>query len=346
MSRISLVRTASVLILLAMTAVLAAPLAAAPAAATPNPIVVVPGNLLTNPSFEPPYNKQCCHTEPNFPANQLVDEVQVPFGWSGWWRQPSFPDFPPRCDDALAPQTNCVAFHRPEWRDAAAGGGAFNVFANRIHSGLNAEKYFTFYSVHEAGMFQQVTSGVAPGQRLRFTVYMQAWSTNDNSLTSSGQQTMNLKVGIDPFGGTDAFSPNIVWSAPGDSYDVYSQFAIEAVAQSNKVTVFTYSRPIYPLQHDDVYVDDAALVVVGAGQPASSTAAGGARGPGNVGSPFPGTTVDADGNILYVVVTGDTAWSISRRFNTTVAQLVAWNNLNSSFVVRLGKTLIVGRVKK
>jgi LysM repeat protein len=325
------------------------PLSAAPKVSAPDPTPVVSGNLLTNPSFEAPYNKQCCHTEPEFPSTALVDEVQVPAGWRGWWRQPEFPNYPPRCDDERAPKTNCIAFHRPEWRDAA-GGGAFDVYRNRIHSGLNAQKYFTFYSIHEAGMYQQVTKGITPGQKLNFSVYLQGWSTNaGESLISSGQQTMNLKVGIDPFGGTDPFSANIVWSKPGDSWDVYSQFSVEAVAQSNKVTVFTYSRPIYPLQHVDVYVDDAALVVVGKGAvtTGASTTSSTSNQTASAGtSPFPGTTVDKDGNILYVVQPGDTAWNISRRFNTTVGQLVAWNNLADATIVRLGKTLIVGKIKK
>lgn len=325
------------------------PASAAPAGTPADPPPDVPGNLLVNPGFEAPYNKQCCHSEPSFPPNLPIDEVQVPNGWSGWWRDPQFPDYPPRCDDAQAPKTNCVAFHRPEWRDAAAGGAAFDVFRNRIHSGYNAQKYFTFYSVHESGMFQQV-SNVQAGQRLRFTVYLQAWSTNSNdAATSSGQQSMNLKVGIDPFGGTNAFSPNIIWSQPGNSYDVYSQFAIEAVAQSNKVTVFTYSRPVYALQHNDVYVDDAALTVVGAGavQPAPQPAPVVIQPPApvvvNTTSPFPGTTVDANGNVIYIVQPGDTTFSLARRFGTTVQQLMIWNGLYSSTYILAWTPLIVGK---
>ena len=350
MFRTKLVRVVSIMAVLVVAIAGVLPLSAAPSAGTPDPTPVVPGNLLINPGFEAPYEKQCCYTEPGFPANAPIGEVQVPTGWRGWWREPVYPAYPPRCDDELAPKTNCIAFHRPEWRDAAAGGGAFDAFRNRIRSGLNAQKYFTFYSIHEAGMYQQVTSGIAPGQKLNFSVYLQGWSTNVSSgLVSQGQQSMNLKVGIDPFGGTDPFSANIVWSQPGDSWDVYSQFSVQAVAQSNKVTVFTYSRPIYPLVHVDVYVDDAALVVVGQGSVTATTnkPAGNPGQTANTGvSSFPGTTQDKDGNILYVVQSGDTAWNISRRFNTTLGQIVAWNNLADAAIIRLGKTLIVGKVKK
>jgi len=333
--------TIAIMMLIAAIAAVG-PLSAAPitASVAVEPTQAVAGNLLTNPGFEAPFAKQCCHTEPEFPPNTPVDEVQVPFGWSGWWRTPdSAPQFPSTCNEKSPP--GCAAFHRPEWREAG-------LFPNRIRTGNNAQKYFTFWSNHEAGMFQRVT-GFRPGQRVQFGVYMMAWSTNKNEdITSDGQQTMTLKVGIDPFGGTDPFSSNIVWSQPGDSYDRWGQFAVEAVSGGNAVTVFTYSRPIYPLQHNDVYVDDAALVVVGAGTAPSGNSGGTVVRPPATG-PFPGTTVDVKtGDILYVIQPGDTAWSLSRRFNTTVKQLADWNKAKfpKIEVLRVGKTLIVGKTKK
>ncbi|MBI3241051.1 MAG: LysM peptidoglycan-binding domain-containing protein [Chloroflexi bacterium] len=331
--KMSLLMVAAVIVMAAV-----APLSAAPASSA--------GNLLVNPGFESPYVKQCCQTDLSlYRPNTLIDEVQVPQGWFGWWRQPdSAPEFPSRCDLPTSPRI-CAPWHRPEWREAAP-------YANRIRSGNNAQKYFTFHSIHEAGMYQRV-SGVTPGQRLQFSAYMMAWSTPKNeSLISEGQQSMNLRVGIDPFGGTDPFSSNIVWGKAGDSYDVFSQFTVEAVAASSAVTVFTYSRPIYSIQHNDVYVDDGALVVVGTGsapsttstKPATST--GASTKPGV--SPFPDTAVDPKtGDILYVIKTGDTAWSLSLRFNTTVSQLAAWNKEKTPNIeiLRLGKTIIVGKVK-
>lgn len=345
MSKTTFVRglAMAVMVLTAVAAV--APLSAAPgnAPVRAEPTQAVPGNLLTNPGFEAPFAKQCCHTESNFPPNTPVDEVQVPSGWWGWWRIPdSAPEFPSTCNEKSPP--GCMAFHRPEWREAAP-------YANRIRTGNNAQKYFTFWSNHEAGMYQRVT-GLRAGQRIQFSAYLQAWSTNKGeNIQSEGQQTMNLKVGIDPFGGADAFSSNIVWSKAGDSYDQWGQFAVEAVAAGNVVTVFTYSRPIYPLQHNDVYVDDAALVVVGAGTAPGGASSGGATTgsskPQSTG-PFPGTTVDPKtGDILYVIQTGDTAWSLSQRFNTTVKQLAEWNKekFPNIEVLRLGKTIIVGKAK-
>ena len=275
------------------------------------------GNLLANPGFEAPFGKQCCQPVPAYPPNTPIDEVQVAAGWSGWWRDPYYPDYPPSCGEAQSPPVNCVAFHRPEWREASP-------YANRIRSGGNAQKYFTFWSVHEAGMFQTV-GGIRPGDRLQFTAYMHAWSTNTNELVSSGQQTMSLKVGIDPWGGTNPFSANIVWSTPTDVYDVFAPFSVEAVAQSSQVTVFTYSRPVYPLLHNDVYVDDASLIVMGAGAPPPPPPPAPTAGPT---SPPP-----ASGTYLeHVVQRGEYLSLIAVKYGVKWVDLVTLNGLTSTVI--------------
>ncbi len=310
---------------------------AAPAGA--EPVLIVPGNMLTNPGFESPFVKQCCQTDLTiYLANTPIDEVQVAQGWSAWWRQPdSSPDYPSRCDLPTS-QNVCKIWHRPEWREAAP-------YANRIHTGLNAQKYFTFWSVHESGMYQRVT-GLTSGTKLQFSAYMSTWSTvQGENLLSAGQQSMTLKVGIDPYGGTNPFSSNIVWSRPGDSYDTFAQFTVQATAGANAVTVFTYSQPVYPLQHNDVYVDDAALVALGktTASPVNLSVASPRSQPAPVTAPGSSTVDPATGNILYVVKSGDTLWSISQRFNTTTGALASLNGLKDPYKIKPDMVLIVGR---
>ncbi len=121
----------------------------------------------------------------------------------------------------------------------------------RIRSGENSQKYFTFWSVHEAGVYQ-VVEGLRPGTALRFSIYMQAWSATKlngvepNPHFSFGQTGMHMKIGIDPTGGTDPWSKDIVWSSEKDVYDQFERYEVQAVARSNKVTVFTHSRPENP----------------------------------------------------------------------------------------------------
>ena len=292
--------------------------AAAPAADGPN--------LLQNPGFEAPFNKQCC-------ANGLpIGEVQVAWGWSAWWLQPG---------DAQHPSAGGnPSWHRPEWREAACG----PVCANRVHSGSDAQKYFTFWSVHDAGMLQQV-SGITPGTLLRFNVYMQAWSTNTNYGPSDHSQTMGMRVGIDPFGGTDAFSPNIVWSDPVDTFDTWGLYSIQASAASNVVTVFTRSSPHYGNEHNDIYVDDASLVAVDASSGGSNVPPTSVP-PANVGPtapppPAPTEAPTTTPGFTYVVVRGDNYYNIALRFGVTLAQLYQANNLFNPGVLFVGVVLLI-----
>ncbi len=337
----------------------------APAAAAP----ATQQNLLANPGFEGSYAKQCCHTEPQYLPNTLYDEVQVAPGWTAWWLEPGDAQHPTNC-------AGCNSWHRPEWREAAP-------FGNRIHSGSNAQKYFTFYSVHEAGMYQQVT-GVIPGQRYRFSVYMQTWSTDGEELTSIVKDNdLGMKVGIDPTGGTDAFSSNIVWSAPFNAFDSWVLYAVDAVAKSSTLTVYTRSQPRWGVEHNDIYVDDASLNAVGANppplptyppaitpgpdgksaasfatvnpptaaalQPNTQPTAIPTQGPSLTPSWTPSPTWPPTGTPLpnnevrYTVRQGDTLNVIAYYHNTTVDEIKRLNALNSN-VIYPGQELLIGYV--
>ena len=245
-------------------------------------------NLLINGGLEGQYVMQCsarsgppwvavpCGNPIDFGTTKLWQTAQVPVGWTAWWlppnenrRDPNFySTYPNQCYDEDAPR-DCVAWHNPEYRDTAGGpqGPPYRKVA-----GDNSQKYFTFYSLHEAGLYQTV-GGLEPGQRVRFSVYMQAWSSAENDpFASAGQPSMGMRVGIDPHGGNFPWSPSIVWSPVKEAFDHWELFTVEAVAQSDRVTVFTRSRPVFAIQHNDVYVDEASLIGVGRGPTSTSRA--------------------------------------------------------------------------
>ncbi len=243
-------------------------------------------NLLTNPGLEGNYVQQCSAvgTPPwvqvpcdpkNYDSSKLNlwETAQVPYGWTAWWRVPDndfsdpnyYQNYPAYCDYSKKAAQGCVPWHNPEFRDTA--GGPQETGPSRRMEGDNSQKYFTFYTIHEAGLYQ-VVSGVVPGQRLRFGIYMEAWSNNANDpWHSADQPTMGMQVGIDPYGGNDPWSPNIIWAPVQESFDHFSQFTVEAIAKNTIVSVWTKSRPFFPQQHNDVYVDGASLNVISAVAP-------------------------------------------------------------------------------
>jgi hypothetical protein len=72
-----------------------------------------------------------------------------------------------------------------------------------------------------------------------------------------------MKIGLDPTGGIDPHSASIVWSAEQNAIDEFKLFTLEATAQGGCVTVFIYSAPEEPRKHQDLYWDDAELIVLG-----------------------------------------------------------------------------------
>jgi LysM repeat protein len=183
-------------------------------------------------------------------------------------------------------------------------------------------------------MYQQV-GGLRPGARVRFSVYMQAWTNSTNALTSDRNQPMNMRVGIDPNGGTDPFSGNVIWSGIFDSYDVYDLYSIEAVARNSTVTVFTRSTPLWGVQHNDVYIDDASLVVVGAGTTTSGTTTSAPPPPGPTVAPTPPP------GFPYVVVPGDNYYRVARKFGISLAALFQANPTATPNLLKVGQVLII-----
>lgn len=226
---------------------------------TPKPTPAIPGNVLSNPSFEGDYVS-------------WGNAWNVAPGWVPF----SAPANPPYC---IAGQPGCIFTCPSNCGDCDPQVYDFGCwicvpefkantlqFPERVHSGEKAQQFFFWGREGEGGVYQRAR--VVPGARVRFTAYLWAWQCADlNGYNSRSDRPatgqMNMRVGIDPTGGVVYTSTNVVWSAPDESRDQWVQLAVEANALSYYVTAFIYSRPDWGWAHyhNNVYADDAVLTI-------------------------------------------------------------------------------------
>ncbi len=103
---------------------------------------------------------------------------------------------------------------------------------HHLHAGLNAVRWtndLRQQQPYSAGLYQTVS--VASGTPIQFS----AWGIGDS----------NMRLGIDPSGGTDANSDHILWSA-NHIPDTFTEFTVNGIANGAQITVFlegTFSEP-------------------------------------------------------------------------------------------------------
>jgi hypothetical protein len=135
----------------------------------------------------------------------------------------------------------------------------------RVTHGTQAVKLFTFYRIHDAGLYQRVA--VPKGSKVTFTCKAHAWSSTDDDPHTSDQEgdayhNFNFKVGIDPYGDIDPWDESLVWQLGKPIYDFYGQVpALSVTAQADYVTLFIRSTCKYPFKHNDAYIDDCELLI-------------------------------------------------------------------------------------
>lgn len=186
-------------------------------------------NLLVNPGFEQPYNE----------VEGVLQPLSVADGWTAWQT----------LSDIEEPFFNATSIENPD----------------RVLSGSDAQKYAAFASVHLGGVYQTV-SGIESGTPLAFSAYVYVWSSADgvDADESIDPGLVTVEVGIDPTGGTDPDSEAIIWSEPVEVYDEYQQHTVYAAAEADSVTVFVRTVQAEMRLLTEVYLDDAALVVIDA----------------------------------------------------------------------------------
>lgn len=290
-------------------------------------------NLLQNPGFEGA-----------FVAVNQDETLRVASSWQPWYLLGTGP-------------TSINA--RPEYKPAPP---------NRVRSGASAQEYNTFFATHTGGVYQRVP--VAPGTEVRFSIFVYVWSsaTFANLNVSEDPNQVILNVGIDPKGGTNGASEDIIWSPDAEFYDQYRELSVSARAQGTAVTVFVRSAPQGFVGTSNIYLDDAALVVLSVGGPTPTLPPTNTPDtllpiPTQEGTitPVPVTPIplptftpsvprptatpalppDFNATILHTVVAGDTVWAIAQRYGSTVDAIIKVNGLNPNGFLRIGQVLVV-----
>jgi murein DD-endopeptidase MepM/ murein hydrolase activator NlpD len=195
-----------------------------------------------------------------------VGNIFTPPGWVAWYDHRG-------------------AYAQPEVRDTRV--------AERVKSGEKAILLFTFNRKHSAGFLQTVDA--RPGEKLRLSAFAHAWSNHDGEGFEHGDEAdwsegagddcarwlpqdipplngdpqndamgnFAFVLGIDPTGGQDPTSSAIVWGTPAAIYNCYDSVPnVEAIAQSDRVTVYLRSDTLWAFKHNDAYWDDVALEIV------------------------------------------------------------------------------------
>lgn len=191
-------------------------------------------NLLQNDGLEPPFVKYGEWT-----GSGVTFDLEVAHNWQRFYIPAGTPD-----------NGNDLRYFR-------ASAVAFLFGSVEKRDGTDAQLYWST-SPFDAGIYQQV-SGVTAGEYYGFQAgILQVYGNT----TTKIHNKMFRSVGIDPFGGTDPASANVVWG-PEEGLDAdWFYPGVGAQAQSTTITVFVRVRSIDdapPLEESSVWVDDTFL---------------------------------------------------------------------------------------
>lgn len=195
-------------------------------------------NLLTNPGHE--------HPGVYFGGR---GEINVTWNWTPFWEEP------PQGVDPRDQYYRTPEFRPPFARD----------YSYRVNSGGGSDRWFNYFALNKKAGIMQYVADVPVGAPIRFTSWLQLWSSNDNfdppSSTNDGD--LKVRVCIDQDGGPrDMTDPNLVCSDWAQSYDKWEQLSVDGVARNNVVNALIWSSAEIPVEHNDIYADDSCLEIL------------------------------------------------------------------------------------
>ncbi len=199
-------------------------------------------------------------------VQQGAAEVVVPQGWTAWWRTGAV-----SCAlyQQLGTTGPCpvadypgLTYKRPEFTVIPSSGPWLD--PPRVYGQGQAARFFCTFGICVGGYLQRVQ--VTPGQRYVLTAQVHSWCTEDSANhrrsqleTRDDQFNCELALGIDPTGGADPLSPNIIWNTLY-AYDTYTFLSTPAVvAPGPAMTLYLRGRNLWALLHNDFHFDQVSF---------------------------------------------------------------------------------------
>lgn len=277
--------------------------------------VLAQTNLLKDPGFE------------NGAFNVVADRTgtegvlcTVPADWGGWFTE--------------TPRTADWQNRVPTCTGNTDKGNSLVRSGNRSHEFSRGDATFT------AAIYQTVA---VPA--VGTNVVGQAYYVMDVGTGSTAQ----VRVGIDPNGGTNPFDSDVVWSNWGGvrrNTDGFGPLTVNATSTSTSVTLFIYTTQATPTNPNKVLIDDASLVVGGGG---GAVASGTPLVPPTATPPpvivanfvVPQGTQE-DGSIVHTVVEGDTLAAIATAYRVSIESLRELNpDIGRGSFLFIGQRILV-----
>lgn len=258
--------------------------------------------------------------------------------WTPWWAEIAKPADPNSFNYAYKPSS---------WNTESISAGAASAL---VYAGNSSYRVINNWDPWYAGSRQVV---IAPaGARVRLTAYGRAWaSSGDWPDPSDTTANVKMMVGIEPSGSENQFAGTVTWSGIIAPHNSWQPVSVEAtVGAGGKVAIFLSgdyrgtSRKFLA-----TYWDEVSLVVVSGG--GGSTAVPGATSGATSGAPAPTSpppqlpsfvmpTPGSDGNVVYIVQSGDSLYRIYANTGIAVDQIKAMNGLQSD-IISIGQRLIL-----
>ena len=132
-----------------------------------------------------------------------------------------------------------------------------------------AWKAFSTFSIHQYALGQRVL--VQVGDKLDFWATVWPWSSSEDNELVSHEGSYRTRIGIDPTGGDDPNSLNVVWNAEAPGIKLMDSAVLhrlsDVTAKTSWVTVYLWGDAEWRLHHNDAWWNDCTIRVTSASVP-------------------------------------------------------------------------------